>query len=309
MKPHPFRRAACPARRPAGFTLIELLVVMGIVTVLVAVLLPSLNLARGRSNRAKCANNLRQIALAALAYANKEVRTGAFPRTYYDTAGGSLMAGTFGYGQAQSFSTLGPIPLGANNVTASFFLILKTQEVSPDTFICPDSGGQPGFPSGSPVSVQESSNWASIPLNLSYSYNCPFPTRAALDAGWRFNNSLGGEFVLAADMNPGNVGGPPGNTNQVVHVVSDHGRRDMARGNSNNHQNTGQNVAYCDAHVEFHDTPFCGPQRTGVGAPPYRDHIYTTGRHSSSDTFSSSSLPVDAHDVVLFPSDDPGGTF
>jgi prepilin-type N-terminal cleavage/methylation domain-containing protein len=185
MKPHPSRSSGRPSRRPAGFTLIELLVVMGIVTVLVAVLLPSLNIARARSERAKCANNLRQIALAALAYANKEVRTGAFPRTFFNTAGANIIANTQGYGFPNSFPTPGPANIGSNNVTASFFLLLKTQDISPATFICPNSGGQPGFPNGSPVSVQESSNWASIPLNLSYSYNCPFPSQAALDAGWR----------------------------------------------------------------------------------------------------------------------------
>jgi prepilin-type N-terminal cleavage/methylation domain-containing protein len=308
MKPHPSHSSGRPSRRPAGFTLVELLVVMGIVTVLVAVLLPSLNIARARSERAKCANNLRQIALAALAYANKEVRTGAFPRTYYDTAGSSITADTTGYGNPNSFPQPGPGYIRANNVTASFFLLVKTQDISPATFICPNSGGQPGFPSGSPVSVQESSNWASIPLNLSYSYNCPFPSQAALDAGWRFNNGLGGEHVIAADINPGKAGGP-GRPNNVEIPNYDSGPRDTQRANSNNHQNKGQNVAYCDAHVEFHDTPFCGPQRTGPGMPPYRDNIYTAGARQESDTFGPSSLPVDPFDAVLFPSDDAQGVF
>jgi prepilin-type N-terminal cleavage/methylation domain-containing protein len=306
MKPHPHRSSGRPFRRLAGFSLIELLVVMGIVTVLVAVLLPSLNLARARSDRAQCANNLRQIALAALAYANKEVRTGAFPRTYY-MAGSAIQAGTQGYAQPQSFPTTPSTAPGVNNVTASFFLLLKTQDISPATFICPNSGGQPGFRGGATVSVQESSNWQSIPLNLSYSYNCPFPSTAALNAGWRFGNSLGGEHVLAADINPGKAGGPPDRPNRVDGPNYDSGRRDMSQANSNNHRNTGQNVAYCDAHVVFHDTPFCGPQRTGPGMPPYRDNIYTAGRMQSSDTFDSNSLPTDAFDAVLFPSDDVQG--
>lgn len=53
-----------------GFTLIELLVVISIVTLLIAILLPSLSKAREVSKRIACANNLRQIATVTIIYAN-----------------------------------------------------------------------------------------------------------------------------------------------------------------------------------------------------------------------------------------------
>jgi len=112
-------------RRARGFTIIEMLIVLMIISLLISLLLPAISRVREKASRTSCANNLRQIGVAALGYMSQNhgpnTRKGFMPHI-------------------QGVDT----PDGPGDVGAVFELLVRTGEIDvAGVFTCPSSADVP----------------------------------------------------------------------------------------------------------------------------------------------------------------------
>ena len=271
-----------------GLTLVDVCVVLVVAAFVLGWLAPRVSQrSREQANRVKCASNLRQIGQGLQMYANEN--KGNFPRALYDGVGGTPTE----YTAPDAPDPLAPGGPGPNDVTAAFYLLLRTQDLTSEVFICPTSPGERFDPRGKPLTA-----FSNFPDGryLTYSYVNPYPTKAAVKDGFKLNYTLTSDFAIAADINPGGSG--------PASVTPQSPRRQMSVANSGNHNGDGQNVLYADGHVEFQNTPFCGMPR-GAGAAAFRDNVYTCGAGYGAGPGGAgvavNGAPVDKLDSVLLP--------
>jgi prepilin-type N-terminal cleavage/methylation domain-containing protein len=115
-------------RKHSAFTLVELLVVIGIISVLVALLLPALTQARRQAKLVACASNLRQLGIVLTDYASSN--RGFTPCCYY-----------WGNRTDNARLNAGQVMVGPNNpplmVPLGDVLITSGLVKSPQAFYCP----------------------------------------------------------------------------------------------------------------------------------------------------------------------------
>jgi hypothetical protein len=228
--------------------------------------------------RVRCASNLRQIGQALLLYSNENAK--AYPRTAY-VPGAKPVWGT-GAPATRPFDSNGPQP---NDVSAALFLLIRTQEITSEVFVCPSTDQERDNYGGGSNSALNRSNFTNVKKNLGYSFANPYPDTAAANKGYKLTNELSAEFAVAADKNPG----VRGKESNVLAVKPSNNGNQMKLGNSGCHDHDGQNVLYGEGHVEFQNNPFVGVKG---------DNIYTS---QSGQVVAS---PVGPDDSVLLPTDE-----
>jgi prepilin-type N-terminal cleavage/methylation domain-containing protein/prepilin-type processing-associated H-X9-DG protein len=263
-------------RRPRAFTVIEVLVVIGIIGLLMGILLPVVERVRHKAYIADCASNLRQVGLYLTMYAQDH--HGQLPRTTY-VPGAPIVSGTGG-SAVDPFQSGGPLP---NDVTAAVFLLVRTQHLPPNLLDCPYNDVHEFQPVR--VAPATHSNFTDYRKELGYSIANPYPSAAAVAAGYKWTNHFSAEFALAADVNPG-MRTP---YDDVLNIRPTDPWKTRKKANSENHERDGQNILYGDGHVAWTQTAFSGIRG---------DNVYTTR-----DGLIESS-PADRDDSVLLPTDE-----
>src|SRR3954470_8796424 len=131
------RPRCAPRTSRKGFTWVELLVVLVVIVLAISFFLPTRRSTHESSARVGCASNLRQIGQAILLYSNDN--RGAYPRTR--VSAGPVRKPTWGTG-APATQPTDPNGPADNDVTAALFMLLRTQDITSEVFMCPSSNAE-----------------------------------------------------------------------------------------------------------------------------------------------------------------------
>lgn len=264
-----------------GFTLIELLVVISIISLLVSIMLPSVQQAREMANRVKCATNLGSIGRALSLYAHDQ---NCYP---YLPLGGAGWGAPVGNARETD-----PFAGGRDNrnPSATLYLLVRANLAVTGLFVCPSC------PQEKAVS-ESGSFWDFADGNrLSYAVQNPYgPVR-------RFTQEMTGPILADASPYFDPVSGLR-NSQAAVNLTGLTG--EQARlGNSPNHRKDGQNVMVFGGSTTWYTRADVGYSADNIYTRAARtDGTDPAGTVPAADTdgLADGQGPASDHDSFLVP--------
>ena len=298
--------------RRTGFTLVELLVVIAIIALLMGILMPALARVRMLAYRMTCGSNLSGIGKAMMLYANdyedEFPKAGARQNTWVAALPnwqGGATASLVGGSRVAAYNLTPPTNPTNGQVTASasLYLLVKHAECTPKMFVCKgESDTRVADIKPQPPALPDiQSYWDFAQSNTyqfcSYAYHWPF------DA-YSLTTSNEAQMAVAADRSPWYQGSTMDAARftafkpDLAGYTGAGSSDDAKKGNSDAHQQEGQQVLYLDSHVEFEKRSFVGLEN---------DNIYTrwqgTGAASEkvkgAQPMASGPAPSDRRDSFL----------
>jgi prepilin-type processing-associated H-X9-DG protein len=295
-------------RQRKGLTLLEVVVAVGALMLLMAVIIPQLRIIKKRGSGVVCGTNLKGLGNAQVVYANDfdgqyACQGGGADHTWGDSTDDWM-------NHSENWNRPGNITVGA-----SLYLLVRLADVSPKSFVCPQSD-QMEFSGRNPNNLDIVDLWdfgqheagrrdpwrAEGPAQcVSYSYHQPYDPAAGATgkAGrYRADDQRSAAFAIMADRNPWydpKLTETAFNGKNIMNCVSLIGaywepsyvpsvgseRQNIMIGNTQPHEREGQNVLYADGHTSFEKTSDVGVKN---------DNIYTRMDIESPDELKDESV-------------------
>ena len=221
-------------RRSKAFTLIELLVVISVIAILLAIMLPALGKAKDKAKKIGCLNNLKQIGLSTMLYA--------------DDSNGDLVGdtiGTSGQRTADDDDVNFLFPSYAPNLKS--FVCPSTQNTITNELVVYASGRK-----YVKDLLDNCPNGRLAGRGISYEVDGAMPMTGGL--GKKSEKAVN-NYVLVNNVE--NRGMKPGPTRiQLIHDADDQfaslpGSRNNYPDKTDNHGSAGLNNIYCDGHAAW----------------------------------------------------------
>ncbi|MHC4927129.1 MAG: hypothetical protein ACYTER_07325 [Planctomycetota bacterium] len=214
------------------------------------------------ARKVTCSNNLKDLSVAMIVYASD------YDDEYPQLAGKGPWSKELGFDYDNVMPDFNDETAEGNvprTITASLYMLVRESDVSPKSFVCPESTTETEFDGSNSygLDIVELWDFGNTPHDhVSYAYHNPygkFPPDGIRSAA----------FAIVADMSPwfqnGDIVGPDPN-NLPPQIITQSNPTTWPTGMGQHHNSKGQNVSFGDGYVAYETAPNIGVKN---------DNIYT----------------------------------